>query len=357
MATSTNHLKPITLWCFLDAQVHHASTTAPTFESLPQHIQQVSRRLFSERMRGAGVVIVRGRVLAYHRRMSRSLRFIVSRFLSLTLLVAALGAGPAHAEDTISIHVLDVGEGLSILIESPKGESILIDAGNPSSVGNIRAALDGRGIRALNHLVLTHPHLDHIGGFFALSALFPVRTLWDNGQGISQESAQNDMYRWFDDQRRAHERYRVARQGTKIVSEPFQLSVLSPQAGELDTDWNKNSLVLDLRYGSFRALFMGDATTDTEAGLLRDKLLEPISVLQVGHHGSRFASSEPFVAAVKPKLSVISANKSNIRGYPALETIERLRQHGKVLVTAEQGTVSIAAKRDGTFSWSSTRAD
>ena len=140
----------------------------------------------------------------------------------------------------------------------------------------------------------------------------PVGMLFDSGQTYGGRA-----YRDCIASARAHQvPIVIARRGMRWTSDDgVTLDVLAPEMPFLaDTgdDVNENSIVVMLHAGSFRELFMGDAD-DLHA-----------DVVKVGHHGSRYASTAPFVAAVQPHIAIISVGRHNTFGHPALSTLEPL---------------------------------
>src|ERR1700722_17158735 len=157
----------------------------------------------------------------------------------------------------------------------------------------------------------------------------PVKMIFDSGQSYAGRAYQDAMSA-------AHARgipIVLARRGMQWVSgDGITLDVLAPSLPFLsDTgdDVNENSIVVMLRAGSFRELFTGDAGEASEARLLTatgqgDDL--QADVIKVGHHGSRYASTPAFVAAVHPRLAVISVGRHNTFGHPAPATLEAWRR-------------------------------
>jgi len=86
----------------------------------------------------------------------------------------------------LKIHFLDVGEGDSILIQTPKGNTVLVDTGNLITGFKVVKYLQKNDIQDLDYLILTHPHLDHIGGTFLILQMINVKKIYDNGQDLSQ---------------------------------------------------------------------------------------------------------------------------------------------------------------------------
>jgi beta-lactamase superfamily II metal-dependent hydrolase len=123
------------------------------------------------------------------------------------------------------------------------------------------------------------------------------------------------------------------------------LEVLAPSMPFLaDTgdDVNENSIVVMLRADGVRELFMGDAGEASEARLVAAGIDLHADAVKVGHHGSRYASTTGFVAAVHPQIAVISVWRHNTFGHPAEATVEAWRDVGAdVLRTDRCGAISL----------------
>lgn len=242
---------------------------------------------------------------------------------------------------TTKFHFLDVGEGSATLIKSTKLGTILIDTGNPTS--QIVTKLKKLGISRIDHLILTHPHFDHIGGVFSILEFFSVEKLYDNGEDLQQIMKEQDIYRLYNNSVRSHPEYTRIKAGFSLKSSDEELSVISP----IDNtgDWNTNSLVIRFKSGAFVALLMADGNLETEKYLLGVGADLKADLLQVGHHGAADAASAEFLAKVKPMNAVISVDKDNIRGYPDDATIKRLSDIGaNIYKTSEAGDIIIPAK-------------
>jgi competence protein ComEC len=239
----------------------------------------------------------------------------------------------------LTITVLDVGQGDGIVIRTPAGHVVMIDSGGrlehgPDRGGRSPAELVGerivlaylkhQGIRRVDLLINTHPHGDHVGGFAPIVRELGVTAIADSGQRYSGRA-------FADGMREAQSRHvpvRVVRCGDRwSAGDGVELSVVSP-CGALfadgDNDVNENSVVTLLTYRGFRMLLMGDAGFQAEERLLRAGGDLHADVLKVGHHGSAYASSPSFVAAVSPKYAVISDGRHNLFGHPAPTTLRTL---------------------------------
>ena len=124
------------------------------------------------------------------------------------------------------------------------------------------------------------------------------------------------------------------------------------------TGFNANSLVIMIEFGKFKCLLTGDLVISAEKELLKTKGDLKAEVLKVGHHGCHDASSEEFLGAILPEISVISVNKGNIRGYPSEEVVKRLKELGsRVYRTDREGDIIIDVKKDGKFSVRAKRGE
>ena len=257
----------------------------------------------------------------------------------------------------LTITMLDVGQGDGIVLRTPRGHVVLIDTGGrlergPSRGGRSPAEIVGervvvaylkrQGIRHVDLLINTHPHGDHVGGFAPVVREIGVSAIADSGQRYGGRA-------FTDGVREAalrHVPVRVVRCGdTWSSGDGVTLSVLSP-CGTLFADGandvNENSVVAMLRYGDFRMLFMGDAGFQAEERLLRSGADLRADVLKVGHHGSAYASSPSFVAAVAPHRALISLGRHNLFGHPAARTLTTLADAGVTTYRTDRcGAISV----------------
>ncbi len=248
----------------------------------------------------------------------------------------------------LKVYFLDVGEGESSLIITPEGKSILIDAGNVVTGFRVVEFLKKQKISTLDAVIITHPHPDHMSGIFAVASLINIKKKYDNGQPF-ENSQCPDIMRWYTEFFRKGD-YNVLKRGESLQIGSVELKVLNPE--KPDSDWNSNSLVILLTYGSTRFLFMGDAPIKVERELLRRG--DPVSadVLKVGHHGASDVLSSDFLNRVNPTFAVISINKNNIRGYPAKSVLRKLRNRGiGTYLTYQHGTVLFTSDGEGLRVW------
>ena len=257
-------------------------------------------------------------------RVSRYWRVAAIPWL-VSLLVIALPRDTRERPVGLGITMIDVGQGDSLLIETPAGERILVDAGGSTGssfdVGErvVSPALWHLGIVRLDAAVVTHADLDHAGGMAAILRNFAPRELWlarIDGTAIRGLAAQAG---------RLGIRVRAVRAGDVFCRQGARIAILS--AGETaGAGRNDGSIVMRVSSRGRQILMMGDAGQDTEAHLSGADL--SADVLKVGHHGSRSATTESFLSSVAPSIAMISCGRGNRFGHPHREVTTRLERWG-----------------------------
>ncbi|MDQ7844371.1 MAG: DNA internalization-related competence protein ComEC/Rec2 [Armatimonadota bacterium] len=290
-----------------------------------------------------GVVEWRRGRLAVRRPMALA---VLLGVVALSLWARALPTG-----DRLQVAVLDVGQGDAILLRGPSGRTVLIDGGgevegHPTGydVGARRVvpALRRLGVRAIDVVVLSHPHEDHVGGLVAVLQNFRVGLVLDSGLPHPAPS----YARLLELVRSRRIPYRLARRGLRLdLGDGVLLAVLLPQDPLIvgsGADPNLNSVVLRLTYRRVAALFTGDMEALNELELLDrgDELRS--AILKVAHHGSDTSTTEAFVDAVRPALALISVGVVNPFGHPHRRTLETLEEWGaQIFRTDRDGAILI----------------
>ncbi len=265
---------------------------------------------------------------------------------ALAILVAATLL--TQPDGAIHVIALDIGQGDAILVIAPDGTTMLVDGG-PDPERTLREL--GRALpfhrRTIDLLVLTHPHQDHVAGLVDVLGRYRVRTVVDPGRAFD-----NPTYRRFqaDAAREPGATLLLGRAGMTFALDPStSLRLLFPSADDAaaplpDDDINNASVVMLLEHGPFRALLTGDAELPVEAALLARGEIGPVTVLKVGHHGSRSSTSEELLAAARPTIALISCGIENDYGHPAPQTLAHLAAHGiAALRTDRDGTSEVRA--------------
>ncbi|WP_225340467.1 MBL fold metallo-hydrolase [Lysinibacillus capsici] len=236
----------------------------------------------------------------------------------------------------MQVHFIDVGQGDSILIESPSGKTMLIDGGVKGAGQQIVSYLKELGINKLDIVVATHPDADHIGGLISVLDNMTIEQFYDSGKVHTSQTFEEMLTR-IDEKNIP---YHVPKIGDDIeFDKDVNVKVLN--ANDQATDNNDASIVLKMTYGNVSFLLTGDAGVALEKEMLQYDV--KATVLKAGHHGSNTSSSEEFIQAVKPEVTILSYGEDNKYGHPHAEIVDRLQAIGsKIYATADLGTITVS---------------
>ncbi|MBI4851357.1 MAG: MBL fold metallo-hydrolase [Acidobacteria bacterium] len=243
----------------------------------------------------------------------------------------------------LQVHMLDIGQGDSLLIITPEKKSILIDAGLVKAAPKVIGALEKNGIETIDLVVASHPHADHIGGLPKVLDAVPAKKFLDSGQ----EHPTATYEKLLTKVKEKIGKLTVARAGQKFeLDSGIKIEVLGPSEPLLEkvsgSVENANSVILMLSYGEFRMLFTGDSEDETEERLLEKGFNLKAQVLKVAHHGSQYASSKDFLKKVDPEVAIISCGEDNNYGHPSPPTLEKFKNDKiKVYRTDLQGEIVV----------------
>jgi competence protein ComEC len=254
---------------------------------------------------------------------------------------------PEIRPHALEVTAIDVNQGDSLLVVFPDTETMLIDAGGfPGAERMVRKPqldigddvvspyLWSRRIRHLDYAVLTHGHSDHMGGLAAILDNFRPRALW-----IGAEPATNQ---WKAvEQHAAADNIRIVsldRSAPPMMIGGTRIRVLAPPHGYVaaDAPHNNDSLVLEMTYGRRTILLTGDAERPIEDDMIASGELRPVTLLKVGHHGSRTSSSEEFLDEVNPRFALISDGYKNQFHHPHPDVLNRLAEHHTPVFRTDQ---------------------
>lgn len=243
---------------------------------------------------------------------------------------------PVTAGHEMRVHFIDVGQGDSILIESPNGKTMLIDGGVKGAGQQVVSYLNELGVNKLDQVVATHPDADHIGGLIPVLQAIPIEQFYDSGKVHTSQTFE-EMLMAIDQKNIP---YYVPKTGDLIEFDK-DVTVKVLNANEHATDNNDASIVLKVVYGNVSFLLTGDAGIALEKEMMQNDVTA--TILKAGHHGSNTSSSEEFIRAVKPEVTILSYGKDNKYGHPHAEVVDRLQAMGSnIYATAESGTIMVA---------------
>ena len=245
----------------------------------------------------------------------------------------------------LEVMFLDVDQADATFVRFPSGRSLVVDAG-----GTVRGTFDvgarivspvlwGAGVRRLDYLALTHGYPDHVGGASSLIKDFRPREVWT---GVPVPGAKR-LQELELLSHRVGAAWRVLQTGDRLLHAGVSLRLWHPPAPEWERREvrNDDSLVIELRYGHVSVVLPGDIGRSVEAELSTKIHPAPLRVLKIPHHGSRTSSSAEFIAALRPRVAVVSAGRPNRFGHPAPEVLRRYENAGVMVLHTGDGAISL----------------
>jgi len=260
--------------------------------------------------------------------------------LALIVIFAQHYTAEEHSRDgDLRLWFFDVGQGDGMLIDTPQHQQILIDGG-PSEVilSRLSRALPLND-KEIDLLIITHNHSDHLTGVNAVLQHYQVDQIWLSGAVHTTDTFRQTLKLISD----RHISTKTVKAGERIAFGDLSGIVTHPLedlTGQAPEDQNTASIVSYWQYGQISWLLTGDLPAAQEGKLLQKGLVKRATILKVAHQGSKNSSTEEFLRAVRPEVSVIFAGKDNQFGHPHQVVLDRLRQIGaKVLRTDQDGTI------------------
>ena len=250
--------------------------------------------------------------------------------IALTALLSGCSPpAPTPPTADVTVHVLDVGEGLAALIDDGETE-VVIDGGYKQYGEEFSRYIDGD----IEYVIATHSHADHVGGLAQIYADYQVDHTIYGDTGTSQQ------YRDFENAAKSEPDSALKNDEPEIItlSEGVTLFIIDTIDGDSNT--NNNSVIAVLDANGTKTLITGDAEEKTERLLFG--LIGDIDIYVVGHHGSETSSSQPFLDEIRPEYGIISSQGPNVGSYnnPDIEVLKRLDALGtQIYATYRSGTI------------------
>ncbi|MCU1226377.1 MAG: internalization-related competence protein ComEC/Rec2 [Edaphobacter sp.] len=293
-------------------------------------------------------------------RRSRGWAWVTVAVLPLIAVMVLWPERMMRSPGMMEVTAIDVGQGDSLLVVGPEGRTMLVDAGGP--VGGVTESAEAtsrfdvgeevvspylwsRRIRRLDVIALSHAHSDHMGGMAAVMRNFRPRELW---VGIDPDS---EAYRaLLAEAGELDVMVRHLHAGDDVAWGEAKVKVLAPEAGYVNAGLpsNNDSLVMRVEYGRASVLLEGDAEAPSERAMLASGRMTPVTLLKVGHHGSRTSTTAEFFAAAAPKDALVSVGKGNTFGHPRFEVVKRMAEaQTRLYRTDEFGLTTFLMGRRG----------
>ncbi len=271
-------------------------------------------------------------------------------------------------KENLEIHFLDVGQGDSTFIKTPKGQTILIDGGGTSTydIGKniLLPYILSRGYTKIDIVIISHFDTDHIGGILTILEKLNVKKVyipnlnnyWKTLEKQSSKKNENfeNYKKFFSIINRKKIPVQKIEKGQKIkIEKELYFDVLWPDTNNLIDEklLNNNSAVIKLNWkNNFKMLFTGDIEKIAENKILdkTNKYILQAEILKVAHHGSKSSTTNKFLEKVNPKIAIIGVGENNIFGHPAETVIKLLKQKNiDIYRTDENGEISIKVNEKG----------
>ena len=248
--------------------------------------------------------------------MKRLLFIYILIIIIISLLI------PSGKNNYLSIHTIDVGQGDSILIQTPNAKNILVDGGDDNSHYIVSNYLKNQNVKNIDYIIATHFDSDHIGGLDNIIDKFNVSNIYAPNYESDTLSYKNLITSCSN----KNLNIKYLSNGDFInIEDDINLMVLGPSY--IQDENNLNSIIFKIDYRNKSFLFTGDAEASNELSIINSYNLNDIDFLKVGHHGSSSSTTSEFVKEISPDVAVISCGYKNQYGHPHKSTLDTLEKN------------------------------
>jgi competence protein ComEC len=259
-------------------------------------------------------------------------------------------------DDKLHVHILNVGQGDAILIQTPNRQNILIDGGPSPQAINLEL---GKKLpfwdKTIDLMLLTQPQADHITGLIEVLQYYNVKQVIESA--LTANSLIHAQWLKIVEDKKINHSTGCAGQEINM-GDDINIEILHPPKSLLKSNYdniNDNGLVLRVSYKAVSFLLTADIGEEAEWHLISQRANLQSTVLKVAHHGSQSSTSPELLAVANPKAAVVSVGSNNNFGHPHHDVIARLIQkvgEDKILLTSRNGTVEFIT--DGNRLWAKT---
>lgn len=263
-------------------------------------------------------------------------RWSVLCFVTFSVLIFPQQLTYSKAIQDMKVHFIDVGQGDSILIQTPNDKHILIDGGPPESGKRVVRYLKKLDVNTIDLMIATHPDMDHIGGLPEVMKHIPTKEILDSGKTHTTKT----YGRYVREIHRQHIPVTIAQENKQVHLDPLLHIRILNTYGKTKNN-NQSSIVLTINYDEVNFLLMSDIEYKQEKDLLSTYDLRA-NIIKIAHHGSKTSSSKQFLQQVNPNIAILTYSKQNDFGHPVKRVIKNLDDiQAQIYSTAVFGDVVI----------------
>ncbi len=266
---------------------------------------------------------------------SQKIQELKQRYTPMPEIVESVSNNIKIDNSKLNIIYFYVGQAdCTLIIEG--NHTMLIDSGNSKDGDNLVNALKALNINKIDYVIGTHVHEDHIGCMSDIVDNFEIGKFYLPYNESTTTSFYKRLLKSLMNKNTGIDEAVI---GDKFSLGKAEVEIMSVDNSDPE-NINEESIVVELRYGNQKYLFMGDAEVVNESS----RLWNDVDVLKVGHHGSNTSTSQEFLLQTKPEIAIISVGRNNSYDLPKNKILKRLENIGsKIYRTDEDGTIQLVS--------------